>query len=333
MDLSIVIVNWNSRELLEHCLRSLAATGTRLRYEVIVSDNGSTDGSREWLAMVAQANPQVQCVFNDDNPGFGVGNNRALPFVRGRYVLFLNADTIIQEPLDALVGAANAIGPACGAVGGLVLNPDKTIQLSCRERFTLPVLIASYTLAFAGVKSGVIRRQQLADWDHATMRDVGTLSGCYLLVPTHVLHEVGGFDPQIFLYFEDTDLCYRIRRAGYRITYAPVSPIIHLEGGASRDKGVTVRGLGSSIQSARYFTRTYLGAGQERILTLAVWLAWTLMWLGFVLMGLLWPQAGPRAKARQRANLLRGALEMMRKPLPPPASEATLALSPYPLPH
>ncbi|HLY32543.1 MAG TPA: glycosyltransferase family 2 protein [Ktedonobacterales bacterium] len=331
MDLSIVIVNWNSRELLEQCLRSLAATGTRCSYEVIVSDNGSTDGSREWLARVAQANPQVQCVFNDDNPGFGVGNNRALPFCRGRYVLFLNADTILTESLDDLIAAADAIGPACGAVGGRVLNADKTIQLSCRERFTLPVLIASYTLAFAGLHPGVIRRQQLADWDHASLRDVGTLSGCYLLVPAHVLREVGGFDPQIFLYFEDTDLCYRIRRAGYRITYAPVSAIIHLEGGASRDEGVTLRGLSSSVQSARYFTRAYLGAGQERILTLTVGLAWTLMWLLFAPMGLLWPQAGPRAKARQRAKLLWGALgTMARTPLPPPPTDATVALAPTP---
>lgn len=320
MDLSIVIVNWNSRDLLEQCLRTLAATGTRCRYEVIVVDNGSADGSREWLAQVAQANPQVHCVFNDENLGFGVGNNTAIRYCRGRYVLFLNVDTLVMEPLDALVAVADEIGPACGAVGGRVLNRDQSIQSSCRERLTLPTLIASYTLAYAGLRPGNVRRQQLADWDHASLRDVGALSGCSLLVPLRVLHEVGGFDPHYFLYFEDTDLCYRIRRAGYRITYAPVATIVHL-GGEANQGDAQVRQRLTGVQSARYFAREYFGAGQARALTWAVASLWALQVVALGTLGLVWPQAPRRIKARQRASQLRSALTiMLRSPLPPPTT-------------
>ncbi len=332
MDLSIVIVNWNSRDLLEQCLRTLAATGTRCRYEVIVSDNASADGSREWLAQVAQANPQVHCVFSDDNAGFGVGANRALPYCRGRYVLFLNPDSIIREPLDTLVDMADEIGPACGAIGGRVLNADETIQLSCRERWTLPALIAAYTLAYAGLPSVTLQRQRMAGWDHAELRDVGALSGCYLLAPMRVLQEVGGFDPNYFLYFEDADLCYRIRRAGYRITYAPVSAIIHLGGEANRDPEHIQRRL-YGFQSARYFARAYLGAGQARILTLAVALLWALLTLLLGALGLVWPQAPLRLRARQRAGQFRRALTTtLRTPLPPPTAEAAPILTSAPVP-
>jgi len=332
MDLSIVIVSWNSRDLLEQCLRTLAATPTRCSYEVIISDNASEDGSREWLAQVAQANPQVHCVFGDDNAGFGVGANRALPYCRGRYVLFLNADTIIREPLDALVDIADEIGPACGAIGGRVLNADESLQLTCRERWTLPALIASYTLAYAGLRSVTLQQQRLADWDHAALRDVGALSGCYLLAPLRVLQEVGGFDPNYFLYFEDADLCYRIRRAGYRITYAPVSTIIHLGGEANRDPAHIQRRL-YGFQSARYFARAYLGAGQERLLTLIVWLLWALLTPPLAMMGLVWPQAPRRQKARERAGQLRRALTTtLRTPLPPPTAEVAPTLSGAPVP-
>jgi hypothetical protein len=331
MDLSIVIVNWNSRDLLEQCLRTLASAGTRCRYEVIISDNASSDGSREWLAQIAQANPQVHCVFGDDNAGFGVGANRALPYCRGRYVLFLNADTILREPLDALVDVADEIGPACGALGGRVLNADETIQLTCRERWTLPALIASYTFTYTRLRSGTLQRQRLADWDHAELRDVGALSGCYLLVPMRVLQEVGGFDPNYFLYFEDADLCYRIRRAGYRITYAPVSTAIHLGGEANRDPALVQRRL-YGFQSARYFARAYLGAGQERILTLVVGLLWALLTPLLALLGLVWPQAPLRLKARQRAGQFRRALTTtLRTPLPPLAAVVAPVLTGAPV--
>lgn len=323
MDLSILLVNWNSAALVEQCLTSLERSGTRCAVEVILADNASRPEEVEALRRVVAAHPYVRCVWNSENHGFGVGNNSALPACRGRYVLFLNTDTIVLESLDALVATADALGPRCGALGGRVLNPDRTLQLTCREPYTVPVLHAGMTLAFAGIKPGFVRRNELAHWDHASAREVGMLSGCYLLVPSRVLAEVGGFDPQIFHFFEDTDLCYRIHAAGYQVVYAPVAAIIHLGGGASRASGLSDWTLATTMASARYFTRKHLGAGRARLLVLSVWLTWLAMWLVLAPTSLLMPIPRVRGNLRRRACLLRKvlvAVPRQRIPVPTRAS-------------
>lgn len=308
VDLSIVLVNWNAAALVEQCLGTIASSGTHCDYEIVLSDNASTDDSRERLRALEGASPRVRCVFNAENAGFGAGNNRALPLCRGRHVLFLNTDTLVLEPLDALVAAADALGEDCGALGGRVLNADKTLQLTSRGPYTIPVLYAGLTLAFAGIRPRFVRRQEMEDWDHATPRDVAMISGCYLLAPRRVLEAVGGFDPNLFLFFEDTDLCYRIRAAGYTVRYVPASTIIHLEGGSSRASGLSARTLALSLASACYFTRKHLGRGRERLLTVSVRLSWRALWLALAPLGLLMPLPRPRAGLRRRARLLRRAL-------------------------
>ncbi|HEY7341810.1 MAG TPA: glycosyltransferase family 2 protein [Ktedonobacterales bacterium] len=298
VDVSIVLLNWNSAPLVAECIRAIERSGTRCSYEIIVADNHSTDGSQSALGRLEAAHPAVRCVYNRENRGFGAGNNQAIPYCTGRYVLFLNTDTEVLEPLDDLINAADALGERCGAVGGRVLNRDLTLQYSCRERFTLPVLLASYTLAFLGIQTRSVRRQQLRDWDHRTPRDVASLSACYLLIPRQALTRVGGFDPRIFLYFEDTDLCYRIRNAGYVVRYVPVSPIIHFEGGSSRPHHLSPAGLGASVNSARYFARRYLGPIQAGALTATLLLAYLGMMVALA------PVAVVSRKARTRLALL-----------------------------
>lgn len=317
VDISIVLLNWNGAPLVEQCLDSIMRSGTRCSYEIVIADNASTDGSQELLRSLENAIPLVRCVYNRENRGFGAGNNQALPYCTGRYILFLNTDTQVLEPLDGLVAAADMLGPRCGAIGGRVLNLDHTIQYSCRDEYTLPVLLASYILAYLGLTSRSECRQQLRDWDHSAPRDVATLSGCQLLIPSHVLAQVGGFDPHIFLYFEDTDLCYRIRRAGYVVRYVPTSTIIHFEGGSSRQKGLTPRSLGASINSARYFSHRYLGVWQAATLTVAVLCAYFAMMCALALVGLLAPKKHLREKSQQRARLLWQVMGiMLRGPAP-----------------
>lgn len=308
VDLSIVLVNWNSGALIADCLRSLAASGTRINYEIIISDNASTDGSPARLVQLAQADRRVRCVFGATNAGFGVGNNRALSLCRGRHVLFLNADTLVLEPLDALVAAADQLGEQCGALGGRVLNADRTLQLTCRLDYTVATLIAGFTDVYLGRRPAALRAQELEDWDHAAPRDVAMLSGCYLLVPRRVLERVGGFDPQIFLFFEDTDLCYRIRAAGGRVRYVPVATIVHLEGGASRQSGLSARVLGASFASACYFARKHLGPGAEQAVLRSVRRRWRLMRLALAPAAAVMPLPGPRASLQRRARLLRDVL-------------------------
>lgn len=311
MDLSIVLVNTNGKALTEQCIQTIERSGTRCGYEIIVSDNVSTDGSQEWLRQLERDNPHVHCVFNTENRGFGFANNNALPSCQGRYILFLNNDTLVLEPLDALVAAADRVGPKCGALGGRVLNADRTIQYTCRLPYTVPILISSLTLAFARVRPRSVRKQELEGWDYSSERDVAMVSGCYILVPRHVLNEVGPFDPNIFLFYEETDLCYRISAAGYLVRYVPVSTIIHLGGGSTRRGGLSERWLNQATWSARYFARKHLGRNRARALAVSIWLCWLPMWAVFALLGFVTPMRGPRAAFRHRSQLLRHMLVAM----------------------
>jgi GT2 family glycosyltransferase len=304
VDVSIVLLNWNNAPLVEDCVRALERSGTQRSYEIIAVDNGSTDGSQNVLASLEATHSAVRCIYNRENRGFGAGNNQAIPYCSGRYILFLNTDTEVLEPLDDLINAADEIGERCGALGGKVLNRDRTIQYSCRDKYTLPVLLASHTLSFLGVQSRSVRRQQLQDWDHRTPRDVAALSACYLLIPRQVFARIGGFDPRIFLYFEDTDLCYRLCQAGYVVRYVPVSSLIHFEGGSSRQHQLSPRGLGASVNSARYFARRYLGPIRAGILTLAILLTYIGMMLALTPVSLLVPKVSIRRKAQARVVLL-----------------------------
>jgi GT2 family glycosyltransferase len=256
------------------------------------------------LRALAATYPQVRLIFNAENRGFGAGNNSALPACTGRHVLFLNTDTLVREPLDALVAAADALGERCGAIGGRVLNADGTLQLTCRDPYTVPVMVSGLTLAFAGIRTPGVRRQELAAWDHATPRDVAMLSACYLLVPRAVLERVGGFDERLFHFFEETDLCYRIRAAGYVVRYVPVSTIVHLDGGSTRASGLSPRTLRFAYTGARYFTRKHLGPWRARLLAIWVKGAWLGMLTALAPVALLMPLRAPRAKLRHRAGLL-----------------------------
>ena len=311
MDLTIVLVNYNGGAFTEQCIRTIEQSGTRCGYEIVVVDNVSTDGSRERLRQIEQANPRVRGVYNTENRGFGAANNSAAPYCNGRHVLFLNNDTLVLEPLDGLVAVADRLGPRCGALGGRVLNPDKTIQYTCNRPFTLPVLISSLTLTFVGVRPGFVKKQGLRDWNYASERDVSVVSGCYILVPRSVLNCIGGFDPNIFLYYEETDLCYRIKEAGYVVHYAPVSTIIHLGGKSTESHGQAMRWLSQATWSARYFARNHLGHTRAQLLATSVWLCWLPMWLTFVLLGLALPKRGMRLASRQRARFLWQALAAM----------------------
>jgi len=308
MDLSIVMVNINGRALTEQCIRTIERSGTRCSYEIIIVDNVSTDGSQEWLRQLEWSSPHIRCVFNIENRGFGAGNNSALPICRGRYVLFLNNDTLVLEPLDGLVAVADRLGARCGAIGGRVLNADKSIQYTCNTPFTVPVLISALTLTFLGIRPGFVKRQGLRDWNYASERDVTVVSGCYIMVPRAVLNHVGAFDPNIFLYYEETDLCYRIKRAGYVVRYAPVSAIIHLGGGSTKTGGQGMRWLNQAAWSARYFARNHLGRTRARLLAIALWMCWLPMWATFAILGLITPKRGPRLASRTRARYLRQAL-------------------------
>ncbi len=231
VDLTVVILNWNTRDDLRLCLSSIQAHPSSFSTEVIVADNASEDGSRE---LVAEEFPWARLVAHPVNLGFCAGNNRAVPEDPGRYVLFLNPDTKVTEcALDLLLKFADA-NPDIGIIGPKLLNQDGSLQYSCRR---FPNLGAGFfrntPLGRLFPKNRFTQDYLMTDWDHASVRDVDWVSGAALLIRREVLQKTGGFDEGFFMYCEDVDLCYRAHELGWRVVYYPDSVIYHLIGRSS----------------------------------------------------------------------------------------------------
>lgn len=279
MILSILIVSWNTHDLLAQCLMSIAAHPPHGEYEIIVVDNASTDGS---AAMVRTRFPEVRLIENAANLGFAGANNQAIDCSRGGYLLLLNPDTVIEAgALAALVDFMDA-QPTAGAAGSLLLNADGSLQDSChraptlfRELWRLFHLDSLYPLA----------QYRMDDWPQDTPRPVDTVQGAALIVRRGVIDRVGMMDPSYFMYSEEVDWCLRIRRAGWQIYWVPQSRIVHYGGQSTRQVASTmfVQLYRGKLQYFRkHYGRVYaalykvvlLAAAAARILlTPLVWLA------------------------------------------------------------
>ena len=233
MKLSIVVLCWNDLKVLPDCLRSIYATTRVTEFEVIVSDNGSTDGSIEF---VRSNYPAAQLLENSRNLRFAKANNVGIRASRGEYVLILNPDTIIHEgALDEMVRFADA-HPEAGAFGCRVLNADGSYQESARPfRSIGGEWIAALGLRPLGYLSSAFDADTYVGWKGDTERAVDWVSGCFILVRRELVNGIGGFDEQFFYYFEDMDLCRRIRQTGCSILFHSGASIVHL-GGQSTSK-------------------------------------------------------------------------------------------------
>lgn len=239
--MSVVIVNYNVRDFLEQALQSVRRASRELSVEVFVVDNNSVDGS---VPMVRERFPEVTLIANEDNVGFGVANNMAINRSRGRYVLILNPDTIVQEDtFDHLVQFMDA-HPEAGAAGCQILNPDGTFAPESRRSFPTPQ-VAFYRmtgLARFFSKSPRFGRYNMTFLPRDAVAEVDALSGSCMMVRREALlgsadaetPGVGLFDEDFFMYGEDLDLCYRIQQAGWKIYYTPGTQIIHYKGESTK---------------------------------------------------------------------------------------------------
>ncbi len=226
--LTIQIVNWNAREPLRQALRSIFAAPPPFPYEVIVLDNDSRDGS---VQMVEKEFPQVRLLVSEQNLGFSKGHNLSARHARGRYLFILNPDTVVAPgALEKLVAFAET-HPEIGIVGPRILNPDGTLQYSCR-RFPNPVaaLFRNTPLGKLFPNNPYTRDYLMTDWDHNSVREVDWVSGAALFIRKQVYAQLGGFDEQFFMYCEDMDLCYRAWQAGWKVVYFPDAVIYHAIG-------------------------------------------------------------------------------------------------------
>lgn len=271
-DLSIIIVNWNVRELLRHCLHSIDTHRDGLSVEVIVVDSSSTDGSVE---MIAAEFPWVHLVPCDENVGFPRGNNIGLKRAGGRNILLLNPDTVVTDKALSLMLDYLAAHPDIGALGPQLLNPDGTVQ-SSRRRF--PTLVTGFLEStwLEGLAPGMLRRYYALDLPDDMTADVDWVTGACILVPRDVYEEVGGLDEGYFMYSEELDWCRRIKETGRRVVYFPPARVIH-HVGKSSEQAVTARHINFQRAKLRYF-RKYHGrtaAASLRVVLLANY-AWQL---------------------------------------------------------
>jgi len=230
MDLSIVIVNWNTREMLRDCLESLQAPLDGIQAEVIVVDNASEDGSVE---MVGEYFRDVRLIANLDNRGFAAANNQGFDRASGRHVLLLNSDTLVHG--DVLVRSIEYLDthPKVGMMGCKVLNDDGTTQLTC-SRFPSFINLLLQTFGANRLGGRYFSRYQMLDWDRDDEREVDVVSGCYLMVRASVIEEIGRLDEAFFCYGEETDWCRRCQDAGWQLMFAPVGEITHFGSGSTR---------------------------------------------------------------------------------------------------
>ncbi|HPD45737.1 MAG TPA: glycosyltransferase family 2 protein [Anaerohalosphaeraceae bacterium] len=231
-DVSIIIVNWNTRELLRDCIASIYANAGDTGHEIIVVDNASSDGSVE---MVKTEFPDVRLVQNTENHGFARANNEGMQLAGGRYILLLNSDTrLLDNALEKVVAFADR-NPDAAVVGCRVLNPDMTLQPTCfMFPSTLNMFLSFSYLYKSFEKNRWFGRERMTWWRRDDVRAVDVVTGCFMLVRRRAIQQVGMLDDRFFMYAEETDWCYRFKQAGWKVMFTPDAEIIHYGGQSSR---------------------------------------------------------------------------------------------------
>ncbi len=255
MDLSIIIVNWNTKELLEQCLNSIFKSPPERDFDIWVVDNASSDKS---IQMVETLFPQVNLIKSEHNLGFGKANNIALEKCQGTYILLLNPDTeVLPKSLDRLSLFLDQ-QPKAGVAGARLLYADGSQQTSC---YPIPTLTKEFwrLLHLDRIWTYGVYDQQT--WDLNQPRKVDVIQGAAFLVRKVILDQVGFFDPDYFMYTEEVDLCFRIQQAGWDLFWVPQATIVHYEGQSTRQ--MPTRMFLQLYQSKLQFFRKHHGRSAE----------------------------------------------------------------------
>lgn len=272
LELSVIIVNYNVKHFLEQCLHSVRQALLKTSGEVIVIDNCSTDNSLSYLQPLF---PEVRFVANKENLGFARACNQGLQMSTGRFVLFLNPDTIVPE--DSFTTAIRFMDehPEAGALGSKMLDGSGAFLKESKRAFPSPLtsLFKLFGLSKLFPRSAHFSRYHLGHLDENKHNEVDVLAGAYMLVRKEVLDETGGFDERFFMYGEDVDLSYRIQKSGRKNYYFAGSPIIHFKGESTRKGSMNYVRMFYSAMSL--FVRKHYGGSRaglfSSLIHLAIW--------------------------------------------------------------
>jgi GT2 family glycosyltransferase len=271
--LSIILVSYNTQQVIEDCLNSLIKYVDLNEIEIIVIDNDSTDKT---VDMIRKKFCTVMLIENESNLGFAKANNIGISHSIGDNILLLNTDTIIIEDfispiLEYLKDTANV-----GILGCRVLNKDQTLQYNCWNAPNILTGLSFYTLEI--IKSIFNPFQYwiyMKGWDHSTVRDVDCISGCFMWIRREVINAFGGLDENIFMYYEDSEYCIRISKlSDYRVVYFPHTKIIHLGGGSGDKKDPNPKVLKYNYQSFNYYLKVTYGSAYQNIFKILCELVW-----------------------------------------------------------
>ena len=273
-DLTIIIVNWNTRKLLADCLSSLFAHTTTRNFDVIVVDNASIDGSAN---MCALSFPQVRVLQNSRNVGFGRANNLGVSASSAPLCWLLNSDTVVRPGCIDAICDAIAADESVAIVGCRLLNRDGTIQFSCMRFPSLALLALQESMLYRLLPSRyrlfieppLLHARTSCDWVY----------GAAMLVRKEAFERVGGFDPRIWMYGEEMDLCSRLRQAGWGIMFEPAAAVVHYGEGSWR---------GDAARPILLRQRGLLHFYRQHYSTLTVALAWMIVVFGNVLRSAGW---------------------------------------------
>lgn len=253
MQVSVIIVGWNVKELLARCLQSIFAT-TNAAFEIIVIDNASIDGT---VAMVHDQFPSVRLIVNSKNNGFAKAVNQGLATATGEYCFILNPDTILPKgTLAALVGYAAAHSDVSAVAPQILLSNGRPQLHSFRKNPTIAsqlLILSKLDHIFPQAKS--LQRYYWADFDATKEQDVPQAMGAAIFIRTAIFRELGGFDERFFIWFEDVDLCYRLQQKKYRLRYVPDIQVIHAGGQSFKKKNVLIKQWWFVRSAVQYFLK------------------------------------------------------------------------------
>lgn len=228
LDISVTICSWNTQADLRACLASLEKLRGQSRFEVIVIDNASHDGSPD---MVENEFPWVRLYRMNQNLGFTRGHNYALKERKAPHAFVLNSDTVVHDGALQTLLRFYRDNPECGIIGPKLINPDGSLQYSCR-RFPNPLaaLFRNTPLGKLFPNNKFTREYLMTDWKHSEPRDVDWVSGAAFFVSKDVIDKVGMFDEGFGMFCEDVDWCFRAWKYGFKVTYLPTAEVTHAIG-------------------------------------------------------------------------------------------------------
>lgn len=232
--LSIIIVSWNVKQYLEQCLASIQPFTQTHACEVIVVDNCSSDGSVAWLEQNAS---HCTLIKSDKNIGFGPANNLGIRIAKGRYLFLLNPDTIVVgDAIESMLAFLES-NPGTGCAGAKLLNPDRSLQVSS---YPFPTVFREFWRLFHLDQFRVISQYPKKTWDSQQPVSVDVLQGAAIMIPRDVLDQAGVFDERFFMYTEEVDLCYRIKKIGFQNFWLPNAEVIHFGGQSTRQAALSM---------------------------------------------------------------------------------------------